>query len=172
QGREIRRRRHPTHAKDDRVACARPALARTPADAQQSASGDRLARICPPPTAHRVQDRGVPSVRKHAGAPRHGGYGALHAGGDRLPVATSSTIVRQHDRAYLVGKPAGREPGRHNRGIPMPETVSAAAPAFSRPLLLVAAAAGILLAGTVALWAHYGTAVFYEMIAAGIAACL
>lgn len=53
----------------------------------------------------------------------------------------------------------------------MPETVSAAAPAFSRALL-VAAAVGILLAGTVALWAHYGTAVFYEMIAAGIAACL
>ena len=107
QGRKIRRRRHPTHAKDDRVACARPALARTSAHAQQSASGDRLARICPPPTAHRVQDRGLPSVRKHAGAPGHGGYGAVHAGGDRLPVATSSTIVRQRDRAYLVGKPAG-----------------------------------------------------------------
>ena len=54
----------------------------------------------------------------------------------------------------------------------MPETVSAAAPPFSRPLLLIAAVLGILVAGTVALWAHYGTAVFYEMIAAGIAACL
>jgi hypothetical protein len=42
----------------------------------------------------------------------------------------------------------------------------------SRPLILIAAAFGILLAGTVALWAHYGTAVFYEMIVAGIAACL
>jgi hypothetical protein len=30
----------------------------------------------------------------------------------------------------------------------------------------------LLLAGTVALWAHYGTAVFYEMIVAGLAACL
>jgi hypothetical protein len=30
----------------------------------------------------------------------------------------------------------------------------------------------MVLAGTVALWAHYGTAVFYEMILAGIAACL
>jgi hypothetical protein len=38
--------------------------------------------------------------------------------------------------------------------------------------LLIAAVLGILLAGTVALWAHYGTAVFYEMIVAGIAACL
>lgn len=33
-------------------------------------------------------------------------------------------------------------------------------------------AAGILIAGTVALWAHYGTAVFYEIILAGIALCL
>jgi len=42
----------------------------------------------------------------------------------------------------------------------------------ARPLIVIAAAVGILLAGTVALWAHYGTAVFYEMIVAGIAACL
>ena len=42
----------------------------------------------------------------------------------------------------------------------------------SPPLLIIAAVVGILLAGTVALWAHYGTAVFYEMIVAGIAACL
>jgi hypothetical protein len=51
----------------------------------------------------------------------------------------------------------------------MPE--AATAPTVSRPLLLAAAAAGALVAGTVALWAHYGTAVFYEMILAGIAAC-
>jgi hypothetical protein len=54
----------------------------------------------------------------------------------------------------------------------MPETVSAPTPQLSRPLMLVAAVAGILLAGTVALWAHYGTAVFYEMIVSGLAACL
>jgi uncharacterized protein (DUF2345 family) len=54
----------------------------------------------------------------------------------------------------------------------MPDTVSAPAPLFSRPLLLIAAAAGIVLAATMTLWAHYGTAVFYEMIVAGIAACL
>ena len=41
----------------------------------------------------------------------------------------------------------------------------------SRPLMIVAAAGGVVLAGTVALWAHYGTAVFYEMILAGLAAC-
>ena len=54
----------------------------------------------------------------------------------------------------------------------MPDTVSAPTPQLSRPFLLIAAVAGILLAGTVALWAHYGTAVFYEMIVAGLAACL
>ena len=54
----------------------------------------------------------------------------------------------------------------------MPQTVSAAASLLSRPLMLVAAAVGIVLAATVALWAHYGTAVFYVMIVAGIAACL
>jgi hypothetical protein len=54
----------------------------------------------------------------------------------------------------------------------MPETASAATSPISRPLILIAAAVGILLAGTLALWAHYGTAVFYEMIVAGIAACL
>jgi hypothetical protein len=41
----------------------------------------------------------------------------------------------------------------------------------SRSLLLVAAVAGMLFAATVALWVHYGTAVFFEVIAAGIAAC-
>ena len=54
----------------------------------------------------------------------------------------------------------------------MPETVSAAASLLLRPLMLIAAAVGVVLAATVALWAHYGTAVFYEMIVAGIAACL
>ena len=54
----------------------------------------------------------------------------------------------------------------------MSETVSAAPASSSRPFIVVAAAVGVLLAGTVALWAHYGTAVFYEMIVAGLAACL
>ena len=45
------------------------------------------------------------------------------------------------------------------------------APRFSRPLAVVMATVVVLLAGTVALWAHYGTAVFYETILAGIAAC-
>ena len=54
----------------------------------------------------------------------------------------------------------------------MPETISATTSLLSRPLMLIAAALGIVLAATMALWSHYGTAVFYEMIVAGIAACL
>jgi hypothetical protein len=50
----------------------------------------------------------------------------------------------------------------------MPETASVRRRAL--PLLLVAI--GILLiAVTLGLWAHYGTAVFLEMIRAGIATC-
>jgi hypothetical protein len=44
----------------------------------------------------------------------------------------------------------------------MPETVSVATSLLSRPLMLIAAAVGIVFAATVALWAHYGTAVFYR----------
>jgi hypothetical protein len=54
----------------------------------------------------------------------------------------------------------------------MSETSPAITSRFSPALLLVSAVIGILMAGTVALWAHYGTTVFYEMIVAGIAACL
>jgi hypothetical protein len=38
-------------------------------------------------------------------------------------------------------------------------------------VLLAVAVVGALLAGTVALWAHYGSAVFFETIRAGFAAC-
>jgi hypothetical protein len=42
----------------------------------------------------------------------------------------------------------------------------------SRPVLFgLAAGAGVLATATAALWAHYGTAVFYEMILTGINAC-
>jgi hypothetical protein len=53
----------------------------------------------------------------------------------------------------------------------MPTPVVADTPLTSRPLLVLAALAGVLVAATLALWVHYGTAVFYEIIAAGIAAC-
>ena len=39
-------------------------------------------------------------------------------------------------------------------------------------LQIVAVVTGALLAGTAMLWAYDGTAVFYEMILAGVAMCL
>jgi hypothetical protein len=52
----------------------------------------------------------------------------------------------------------------------MPAIVSSAA--LSRPVTLFAlAGAGLLLAMTLALWVYYGTAVFFEMVRAGWAAC-
>jgi hypothetical protein len=53
----------------------------------------------------------------------------------------------------------------------MSEVSSHASPINYRPLVVLAAVVGLLLAGTVALWAHYGTAVFYEVILAGLAMC-
>jgi hypothetical protein len=53
----------------------------------------------------------------------------------------------------------------------MADTTAPQAVSTTRPLMIAAAAAGVLLAGTLALWAQFGTAVFFEMIAAGIAAC-
>jgi hypothetical protein len=54
----------------------------------------------------------------------------------------------------------------------MLETSTQTSQSASRPLLIGAAVISVaLIGGTVALWAHYGSAVFYEMIVAGIAAC-
>ena len=52
----------------------------------------------------------------------------------------------------------------------MPE--SASLQATSRPLVIAGAAVGgMLLAGALALWGYFGSAVFYEMVVAGLAAC-
>lgn len=56
-------------------------------------------------------------------------------------------------------------------GRNLPDSTSPTAPAVSRALLAAVGVAGLLVASTLVLWAHYGSAVFYEMIAAGIAAC-
>lgn len=41
----------------------------------------------------------------------------------------------------------------------------------SWPLIAVSAVVGGLVAASVALWLHYGTTVFFEIVNAGIAAC-
>jgi hypothetical protein len=71
-------------------------------------------------------------------------------------------VVIAADRAYVSG--------RIEVCWPMPD-VATSQRHVSRPLLVAAMAGGMLLAGTIVLWARYGSAVFYEMITAGIAAC-
>jgi len=41
----------------------------------------------------------------------------------------------------------------------------------SRPMLLLAGFGGAVMAATLGLWAYYGTAVFFEIVRAGWAAC-
>ena len=54
----------------------------------------------------------------------------------------------------------------------IPGEISGTGRVASRSVLIVlAVVAGALAAATAALWAHYGTAVFYETILAGINAC-
>jgi hypothetical protein len=37
---------------------------------------------------------------------------------------------------------------------------------------VAAASVGLMVVGAVGLWVHYGTAVFFEMVKSGIAACM
>jgi hypothetical protein len=55
----------------------------------------------------------------------------------------------------------------------MPENASISNPVKFRSsaVLLSAGGIGLVLAATVALWAHYGTAVFFETIRTGLVAC-
>ena len=51
----------------------------------------------------------------------------------------------------------------------MPATVPSAG--RFRPLMLLAVVGGILMAATAALWAWYGTAVFFEIVRTGWVSC-
>jgi hypothetical protein len=54
----------------------------------------------------------------------------------------------------------------------MPDRVISSMPPRVRPAVWAGAGiVGALAAGTVVLWAHYGNAVFFEMIKAGLAFC-
>jgi hypothetical protein len=53
----------------------------------------------------------------------------------------------------------------------MPDLVSSATPWRVRSSVWAGAVAGGLMAAVVLLWAQYGSAVFFEMIAAGFASC-
>jgi hypothetical protein len=55
-----------------------------------------------------------------------------------------------------------------NAVAPITETVSSS---LSRPVLTAAVIGGALIAATLILWAHFGSAVFYEMLLTGLSAC-
>jgi hypothetical protein len=79
--------------------------------------------------------------------------------------ARACPIVRRRDRAYLRRV-------KDASAAPIGKREHAPAPAVPRTLVIAAAAVAVALAATAVLWAHYGTALFYEMILAGLAACL
>jgi hypothetical protein len=51
----------------------------------------------------------------------------------------------------------------------MPDAV--ATPRRSLPALILAGIGGLLVASSLMLWLHYGTAVFFETVRAGFVAC-
>jgi hypothetical protein len=71
---------------------------------------------------------------------------------------SGNTLPKTGGAGWLdVGKPANSVVAR---------------PITARPITLaVTVTLVILFAGTIALWTHYGAAVFYEMIVAGLASC-
>ena len=54
----------------------------------------------------------------------------------------------------------------------MPDSAISPMPVRFRPAVWASVGiVGVMVAGTILLWAHYGSAVFFEMIMAGLAAC-
>ena len=100
--------------------------------------------------------------------PRNGPFGmavAPHGSRDGRTVAVGL------DRTYLRGVQRGRAidmPKQLSKDMVMTEAVS---PWRTGAILLAAGAVGLVLAGTIALWMHYGTAVFFETIRTGFIAC-
>ena len=67
-----------------------------------------------------------------------------------------------------------RSDGRMVQPISTLHEIPAASPAHGIARAIVVGGAGLgaaILLGALALWFHYGTAVFFEMIASGISAC-
>ena len=83
--------------------------------------------------------------------------------------AAAAALARRPERAYLT------QMLQTAHQVPVPEAAATtrrpmSGVAFGIIVGSVVLAAAILLGASV-LWIHYGTAVFFEMIASGIAAC-
>jgi hypothetical protein len=95
-------------------------------------------------------------------------------GGNRF-AAGHATSKEEFERIPIASERNSLELGR--RGSPelvtvMSETLSARPALLQRTVVMVAAViAGLFAGGAVVLWAHYGAAVFYEIILAGLNAC-
>ena len=84
----------------------------------------------------------------------------------RAFVGSPAQLVAWRNRAYVRNEYPGC--AMPTSALSSPSSL----PARSRlALWLGLAAAGLLVGATIVLWAHYGTAVFFETIVAGIAAC-
>jgi hypothetical protein len=81
-----------------------------------------------------------------------------------------AAVAVRRDRAYV----RARDGDANTKLITkMPENASIpdAIKIRGGAVVLSVGGLGLVLAATVALWAHYGTAVFFEMIRAGLVAC-
>jgi hypothetical protein len=93
--------------------------------------------------------------------------------------SAAAVLARQRDWPYLntlrpgtAAMPAAF--GRSDVRMVQPISTQQEMPARKiAPVIVVAGAAlgAALLSGALVLWFHYGTAVFFEMIASGISAC-
>jgi hypothetical protein len=86
-------------------------------------------------------------------------------------------LIRETSRGFVVLSAAAIDlMSGAMSALPSPSSVrhngAARATRYSSLIALAGLGGLLLLALTAALWAHYGTAVFYEMIVAGLAACL
>ena len=84
----------------------------------------------------------------------------------------TATLMPRRGALIVLGAVPAYVIGMQVQGSVMSQPAASPKPRFSLSLAVAAATAAIVLAGTLALWAYYGTAVFYETILAGIAACL
>lgn len=87
----------------------------------------------------------------------------------RLPAGGPKLIWRSWNRVAFGPVIVMVQPVPQAHPISEQEQVSGRA--SSVPVMVAAGVAGLVLVGACALWFHYGTQVFFEMIRTGLAAC-